>query len=244
MSSPTAPMTDKALEKVEIVSIRSSEGDKEYLLDAASFATTLVNKEHLPYQIPNVKEKVHKNTIKKSKSKDCILRNPTIDFKNLNQRGLQPYTSSIQICEIKVIKVFDFLPLSGGETRRLNVIKKVINNQFNRMSHILKSFSKELYLPVKKPVGKLLSPMMFHDNQTVIIVACMYASLCTTVHLNTYHEVGVEELDRSLLLAYLIKHPNNKSRSVVMNVIHNGLHNKNIDYDAIRKYKRGLKKRL
>ncbi|WRX34067.1 Ulp1 protease family [Theobroma cacao] len=56
-----------------------------------------------------------------------------------------------------------------------------------------------------------------------------------TVHLNTYHEVCVEELDRSHLLAYLVKHPNNKNHSVVMNAIHNALHNKNIDYDATRK---------
>ncbi|WRX34066.1 hypothetical protein QQP08_026553 [Theobroma cacao] len=67
----------RALENVEIVSIRSSEGDKEYPLDATYFAPTLVNKEHLPYQIPNVKEKVHKNTIKKSRSKVCP-RNPSV----------------------------------------------------------------------------------------------------------------------------------------------------------------------
>ncbi|WRX13226.1 hypothetical protein QQP08_005713 [Theobroma cacao] len=83
MSSPTAPMKDKVkryiarkeniktLENIEIVSIRSSEGDKKYLLDTASFALTLVNKEHLSYQIPNVKQKVRKNAIKKSRSKVC-----------------------------------------------------------------------------------------------------------------------------------------------------------------------------
>ncbi|WRX13224.1 hypothetical protein QQP08_005711 [Theobroma cacao] len=53
-----------------------------------------------------------------------------------------------------------------------------------------------------------------------------------TVHLNNYHEVI------GLLLAYLVKHPHNKNRSVVMNAIHIGLHNKNIDYDATRKYER------
>ncbi|WRX25320.1 hypothetical protein QQP08_017807, partial [Theobroma cacao] len=81
MSSPTISTKDKvkryivrkALEDVEIVLIRSSEGDKECLLDAASFVPTLVNKKHLPYQISNVKEKVHKNTIKKSKSKEKIV---------------------------------------------------------------------------------------------------------------------------------------------------------------------------
>ncbi|WRX24989.1 hypothetical protein QQP08_017476 [Theobroma cacao] len=154
--------------KCEIEKLKGFEGDKECLLDAASFVPTLVNKKHLPYQISNVKEKVHKNTIKKSKSK-----------------GYRFF----------IYRSFMVVKLGFG-------------------SHILKSFLKEFYLLVKKPVGKLLFPMMFHDSKCV------------------------EELDRSLLLAYLVKHPNNKNRSVVMNAIHNGLHNKNIDYDATRTYEK------
>ncbi|EOX98246.1 Uncharacterized protein TCM_007053 [Theobroma cacao] len=59
--------------KCEIEKLKEllDEGDKKYLLDTASFALTLVNKEHLSYQIPNVKQKVRKNAIKKSRSKVC-----------------------------------------------------------------------------------------------------------------------------------------------------------------------------
>ncbi|WRX19777.1 Ulp1 protease family [Theobroma cacao] len=257
---------------------KKNEGDKEYLVDAASFAPTLVNKEHLSYQIHNVKQKVYKNVIKKSSEEkivdfidiyairsemmtleprkwlddtDYILRNPATDFKDLNQRVLQPYRSSIQNCEMifvpmndsnmhwylcvlnlkeKVIKVFDSLPLSRGETRRLNAIKKVV-------AYFEKLFEGTLFAS-KVTCWEIIVPNDVPRQSNSYDCAMYVCKFMQTVHLNSYHEVCVEELDRSLLLAYLVKHPHNKNRSVVMNVVHNGLHNKNIDYDATRKYER------
>ncbi|WRX26075.1 NB-ARC - like 10 [Theobroma cacao] len=86
------------------------EDDKEYLLDATSFAPTLVNKEHFPYQIPNVKEKVHKNTIKKSRSKFFSILDPKKWLKNCKSSynfGKQVTRKLTEIVDLKNAGVFE-----------------------------------------------------------------------------------------------------------------------------------------